>query len=84
MALHEFAMKSSSSYLTIAVVLIQIVWDNRFDCCVPGQVCFISLDGTDFRILEPSPFDPKWYSHKFKGAGVRYEVGICLKTGWIV
>ena len=42
------------------------------------------MDGTDFRILEPSPFDPKWYSHKFKGAGVRYEVGICLKTGWIV
>ncbi len=33
---------------------------------------------------EPSPFNPKWFSHKFKGAGVRYEVGVCIQTGWIV
>ena len=42
------------------------------------------MDGTDFRIQEPSPFDPKWYSHKFKTSGLRYEVGICLTTGNIV
>ena len=49
-----------------------------------GQVCLITVDGTDFRIQEPQPFSPQWYSHKFNGPGVRYEVGICIKTGWIV
>jgi hypothetical protein len=41
----------------------------------------MTLDGTDFRIHEPQPFDRKWYSHKFKGPGVRYEVGVCIQTG---
>jgi len=45
---------------------------------------FVSLDGTDFRIFEPVPFDKKWYSHKFHGPGVRYEVGLCINTGHIV
>jgi hypothetical protein len=49
-----------------------------------GSRCRVSVDGTDFRIQEPSPFSPKWFSHKFKGAGLRYEVGICIQTGWIV
>ena len=26
----------------------------------------------------------KWISHKFKDAGVRYEVGVCIATGHIV
>ena len=42
------------------------------------------MDGTDFRIQEPIPFDRKWYSHKFSGAGLRYEVGVCIQTGHIV
>ncbi len=46
--------------------------------------CKISVDGTDCRIFEPSPFSPKWLSHKFKGPGVRYEIGLCLSTGWII
>jgi len=45
---------------------------------------FVSLDGTDFAIYEPTPFNPKWYSHKFKGPGLRYEIGLCLRTGYIV
>ena len=28
----------------------------------------------DFMILEPKPFNSKWYLHKFKGLGVRYKV----------
>lgn len=44
----------------------------------------VSLDGTDFRIREPQPFNRKWYSHKFKAAGVRYEVGISIVGGDIV
>ena len=50
----------------------------------PNQQCKVTVDGTDFRIQEPIPFNPKWYSYKFKGPGLRYEVAICIKTGWIV
>jgi hypothetical protein len=42
------------------------------------------LDGTDFRIYEQTPFDRKWYSHKFKGPGLRYEVGLSIINGNIV
>jgi DDE superfamily endonuclease len=61
----------------------QILWINRF-ADDNGSICKISVDGTDFHIQEPRPFDRKWFSHKFKGPGVRYEVGVCLQTGDIV
>ena len=48
----------------------------------------ISVDGTDFRICEPYPYVKEinkiWYSHKFKGPGLRYEIGVSIKTGDIV
>lgn len=43
----------------------------------------MTVDGTDFMIREPIPFNPKWYTKKFHGPGLRYEVGICIQTGWI-
>ena len=42
------------------------------------------VDGTDFRILEPILFYRKWFSHKFKGPGLRYEIGLSIKDGIIV
>jgi len=44
----------------------------------------VTIDGTDFKINEPTPFSRKWYTQKLKHAGLRYEVGICIQTGWIV
>jgi hypothetical protein len=44
----------------------------------------MSVDGTDFRIQEPTIFDRSYYSHKFKSAGLRYEVCLNLFTGDIV
>ena len=44
----------------------------------------MSVDGTHFRIQEPTPFDTKWFSHKFNGPGLSYEVGIAISTGDIV
>ena len=35
-------------------------------------------------IQEPMPFSPRWYSHKFKSAGLRYEVGVGIANGHIV
>jgi hypothetical protein len=48
-----------------------------------GSICKMTVDGTDCRINEPTPFEKKWYSHKFKGPGLRYEVGVCIQTGYI-
>ena len=59
------------------------MWDNRKKCD-SGKDCLISVDGTDFKIKEPTPFSPMWCSHKFKGAGLHYEVGVCILTGEIV
>ena len=48
----------------------------------------MSVDGTDCQIEEPWPFQKEfskmWYSHKFKGAGVRYELGVAIYSGDIV
>ena len=46
-----------------------------------GNDCLVSVDGTDFRIAEHGK---KFYSHKFKKSGLRYEVCICILTGDIV
>ena len=47
-------------------------------------VCLISVDGVDCPIQETYPFDPKIFSEKLNGPGYKYEIGICIKTGWIV
>ena len=49
-----------------------------------NQVALQTIDGTDFKVWEPHPFNPDYFSHKYNHAGVRYEIGICIKTGWIV
>ena len=48
------------------------------------------MDGTDFKTWEPKhptkPIDTKYALHKIKSAGLRYELGISVKTGrcvWI-
>ena len=48
-----------------------------------GSECLLSVDGTDFQINEPTPFDPVWFSHKFRGAALRYEFAVCIQTGWL-
>jgi DDE superfamily endonuclease len=44
----------------------------------------VTVDGTDFRIREPKDFDSKWYTKKYNGPGLRYEVAVCIHTGHIV
>ena len=62
---------------------IQIKWENRFRCDTYER-CLVTVDGTDFQIYEPTPFSTEWYSHKFDGPGLRYEIGVAIKTGDIV
>jgi hypothetical protein len=53
-----------------------------------GSLCLTSTDCTDMAIWEPRNQDgsvnPYWFSYKLKRAGVRYEVCLCIQTGWIV
>ena len=49
-----------------------------------GSICKVMVDGTDFCTFKQTPFDPIWRSHKFNGPGFRYEIAICIQTGWIV
>ncbi len=60
-----------------------ICFTNRF-AHQNGSICLLSIDGTDCKVNEPSPFSKRWFSHKFKHAGLRYEIGLCIQTGWIV
>lgn len=34
--------------------------------------------------MEPSPKDEKWYSTKIRSPGLRYEIGLNIRTGYIV
>jgi len=49
-----------------------------------GCDCLVSVDCTDCRIEEPHPFSTIWYSHKFNGPGLRYELALSIKSGHIV
>jgi hypothetical protein len=65
-----------------------IIWKNRFD----GQPdlenilydCMITVDCLDCSCSEPFPASKDMFSKKFNGPGLKYEVGICIKTGHIV
>ena len=61
----------------------QIRWSNRFRGDT-GKTCLVTVDGTDCPIYQKKPINSKYYSHKFKKAGLRYEVAVCIATGDIV
>jgi hypothetical protein len=62
----------------------QIIFENRLIADFENRWCRMTVDGTDFAINEPTPFSSRWYSHKFRGPGLRYEVGVSIKGGDIV
>jgi len=60
-----------------------IKWENRF----AGNWHFWTycVDGIHTPIQEPrTPFWSKWWSHKFQGAGLAYEMATAVSTGWII
>jgi len=56
---------------------------NRFSGSIQNQRAFLTVDGTHFRLYEPYPFNKKWFSHKFKSAGITYEIGLNVQNGHI-
>jgi len=48
-----------------------------------GEDCLCTVDGTDFQTTRQGNMKIFW-GHKIKNSGLRYELAICIKTGWIV
>ena len=69
--------------LTVVIFWGKIKWEDRFIGDV-GGTCLVTVDGTDFHIYEPKPWSKKWYSHKFDGAGLQYEMAMNIQMGCIV
>lgn len=61
-----------------------IVLENRFKDWDGKTRCLMCIDGTDVPIFEPGVRSSIWWSHKFNGPGIRYEVATCIRTGDIV
>ena len=45
--------------------------------------CLLSVDGVDSSIKEPFPFHKTIYLEKLNDPGLKYEVDVCIKTGYI-
>ena len=83
---HEETFRKWSWCFVEAISHLQckvIVWNNHFKNDI-GNICLVSVDGTDFQIYLWGEFLTGWFSHKFKGPGLRYEVALCIRTGHIV
>lgn len=39
---------------------------------------YAGVDGADVKIYEREPFDTKWFSHRFNGPELRYEIAVSL------
>ena len=57
---------------------LRFLWENRKIGDTLND-CLLSVDGTDFQIA--MSYRKEFYSFKFKKSGLRYEVGLNIKTG---
>lgn len=62
----------------------QLNLEDRFVDGLNVDGAFLSIDGTDCMVNEPMPFNKMWFSHKFRGPGLRYEVGVSNGSGRLV
>lgn len=61
-----------------------IQWGKRNRNLPADALCSVSVDGTDFKVQEPFPFNRKMVSHKFNGSALRHEVAISIYSGDVV
>ncbi len=59
------------------LALSQILFKNRFKDD-NGSNCLLSVDGVDFKVPNHGR---AYYSHKFKGSGLYYKVGLSIQKG---
>ncbi len=73
-----FANFSVKSRWHFSLIWTQIRFEDRKKGVI-GNDCLLSVDGTDF--LVAMGWSKSFYSYKFKKSGLRYEAGLCIKTG---
>lgn len=70
------------------LIMLQIAFENRHRGAPQDANVFVSLDATDCPIDEPHTrdggIDPAFYSHKLKGAGLKYEIGLSIYSRDVV
>jgi len=62
---------------------VQIIFENRKIDDI-GNDCLLQVDGTDCKTQNQGVSHKSFYSFKFNHGGLRYEVGLCIRTGHIV
>ena len=89
--INQFIFASHVHGLITFLLFTKIKWKNRFrrpPSTVGLNSCLVTVDGTDFPIVEPWPFkldfNRKFYSYKFKRSGLWYKVAIAVYKGNIV
>eukprot|EP00171_Calliarthron_tuberculosum_P004063 IDg4063t1 len=77
---------SERSYRKWAWLFVRLISHARIGRkCGGGDTgVYVSVDETDCPIYEPKLFDSSYYSHTFKRAGLRYEIGISIICGAII
>jgi hypothetical protein len=70
------------SFLVISA--FKILWNIRLLTEVGNWYSAITADGTYFSIYEPTHFSSEWFSSKFKGPGVKYELAILIRGGRVL
>lgn len=70
------------------MIFSKIKFENRLKNSKFNNI-FITADGTNFHMNEPSPFSSQLYSNKFNALGLVYEVAVpsgagnmVLANGW--
>jgi hypothetical protein len=74
-------------FLSLTLILPLIVWENRLKNDIQND-CLTSVDGTDCTIKGKVLFngapDTRYYSYKFQGPALRYEVAVLILSSDIV
>ena len=68
----------------IFLIYLKIKWADRLKKLTFADECFVSIYGTDCMITERKPYSKRYFSYKFNGPGLKYEIGLSIKTGRIV
>jgi len=83
-SLKGFKVSRSVIALSLAVMsntICQILWGNFGP---DDLIIFLTVDGVHFKIKEPRKVpSTRWYSHKFNGPGLSYEVAIAIHVNQI-
>lgn len=65
----------------------KIRWENRF-VGQKGDKCLVTIDGTTYKVHNLTKLKwsqrKEWYDYKHNHFGIKYEIAVCIVTGWIV